>query len=139
MHSGPPRPSSSRHSLREILDLVCAESGLSLEALQGRGKTVRLANARSCVAVLAARFSNPRSGSAVDRLLSKGDGVSRRLRADHGRRAEAVQSYRLIYARCLSALSPAALLPSSAAAGVPIDVRTPADAISPLASVGAPL
>lgn len=114
-------------TLADITTLVCTESGLTLDALQGRGKPIRLANARSCLAVLSLRFGPPRCGSALDRLLCKGDGVSRRLRADHGRRLEMMPSYRAIYLGCLKAISSADFPPDPAAlAG--------ADKLSPLSA-----
>lgn len=119
-------------TLSELTTLVCQESGLTLDALQGRGKPIRLANARSCLAILSLRFGPPRCGSALDRLLRKGDGVTRRLRADHGRRLEQVPSYRAIYLRCLQSISgastPALALPSIFS---PVDVRHPGDSPSP--------
>lgn len=121
-------------TLSDLTTLVCQESGLTLDALQGRGKPIRLANARSCVAILSLKFGPYRCGSALDRLLCKGDGVTRRLRADHGRRLEMVPSYRAIYLRCLSSITSAPTPALGCCQPLPLGSGTPA--VFPKEAVG---
>ena len=91
-------------SLSDLIDVVCGQMDLHPEAIRGNGRTRRLVDARSCVAVLAARFAPRNSAQAVDDALLRGSGCCIWYRDRHTTRCKTFPEYAALFDRCLAAV-----------------------------------
>lgn len=104
-----PRPVFARgryipRSLSDLIDAVCLMSDIHRDGLTGNGRTRRLVDARSCVAVLAAEFAPRNSYQAVDDALLRGSGCCVWYRDRHEDRLKLYPEYRALYDRCRAAI-----------------------------------
>lgn len=104
-----PRPLFARgryipHSLSELIDAVCVLTDIHRDALTGNGRTRRLVDARSCIAVLAAEFAPRNSYQAVDDALLRGSGCCVWYRDRHEDRRKLYPEYAALHDRCRAAI-----------------------------------
>lgn len=105
----PPKPMFPRGryvpgTLDDLIILAAKMSDQHPLALSGNGRTRRIVDARSCVAVLALKFAPRQSASAIDDALVRGCGTTRWYRERHKDRLNLYPEYAALYARCLEAL-----------------------------------
>ena len=91
-------------SLASLIDFVCQQMDLHPAAITGNGRTRRLVDARSCIAVLASDFAPRNSLRGVDTALLRGDGMTRWYRERHKDRCRLYPEYAALYARCYAAI-----------------------------------
>ena len=94
-----------QHSLSGLIDAVCLLTDIHRAALTGNGRTRRLVNARSCVAVLAEEFAPRHSAQAIDEALLRGSGMATWYRSRHNDRLLLFPQYAAVYGRCRAAIT----------------------------------
>lgn len=99
-----PRGRYVPRTLDDLIILVAKLSDQHPLALSGNGRTRKIVDARSCVAVLALKFAPRQSPSAIDDALLRGVGTARWHRERHADRLKLYPEYAALYARCLEAL-----------------------------------
>ena len=99
-----PRGRYIPRSLSELIDAVCALTDIHRDALTGEGRTRRLVDARSCIAVLAAEFAPRNSYQAVDDALLRGSGCCVWYRDRHEDRRKLYPEYAALHDRCRAAI-----------------------------------
>ena len=93
-----------QHSLSGLIDAVCLLTDIHRAALTGNGRTRRLVDARSCVAVLAEEFAPRHSAQAIDEALLRGSGCCVWYRERHDDRLKLFAQYAANYGRCRAAI-----------------------------------
>ena len=93
-----------QHSLAGLIDAVCRLTDIDRAALTGNGRTRRLVDARSCVAVLAVEFTPRHSAQAIDDALLRGSGCCLWYRERHDDRLKLYPQYAAAYGRCRAAI-----------------------------------
>jgi len=91
-------------SLIKLIDLVARNADISPEAIRGGGRTVRLVNARFCIANLAEKFCPRLSARAIDDGMLRGEGCCMWARGRHQDRLRIYPDYAALYERCLAEL-----------------------------------
>lgn len=91
-------------SLSSLIDFVCQQMDLHPDAITGNGRSRRLVDARSCIAVLASDFAPRNSARGVDSALLRGEGMTTWYRERHRARCELYPEYAALYARCYAAI-----------------------------------
>lgn len=99
-----PRGRYIPHSLSTLIDAVCLLTDIHRDALTGTGRTRRLVDARSCVAVLAADFAPRHSYQVIDDALLRGSGCCVWYRDRHEDRLATFPEYRAMHDRCRAAI-----------------------------------
>ena len=94
-----------QHSLSGLIDAVCLLTDIHRAALTGNGRTRRLVDARSCVAVLAEEFAPRHSAQAIDDALLRGSGMATWYRGRHNDRLLLFCQYAAVYGRCRAAIT----------------------------------
>lgn len=92
------------YSLSNLIDAVCVFTDIHRDALTGNGRTRRLVDARSCVAVLAAEFAPRHSYQAIDDALLRGSGCCVWYRDRHEDRRALYPEYAAMFDRCREAI-----------------------------------
>ena len=90
--------------LASLIAFVATQTDLHPDAITGNGRSRRLVDARSCIAVLAMQFAPRLSARAVDHGLLRGEGTTIWHRARHLDRIKLYPEYGALYARLLAAL-----------------------------------
>ena len=93
-----------KHSLSGLIDAVCLLTDIHRDGLTGNGRTRRLVDARSCVAVLACEFAPRHSAQAIDDALLRGSGCCVWYRERHDDRLNLYPQYAAAYGRCRAAI-----------------------------------
>jgi hypothetical protein len=91
-------------SLSDLIDAVCLLTDIHRDGLTGHGRTRRLVDARSCVAVLALEFAPRHSEQAIDDGLLRGSGCCAWYRARHEDRRKLYPQYAALFDRCHAAI-----------------------------------
>lgn len=99
-----PRGRYIPRSLSDLIDAVCLLTDIHRDALTGNGRSRRLVDARSCVAVLAAEFAPRHSTYAVDDALLRGRGMTVWYRERHVDRLQLYSPYAAMFDRCRAAI-----------------------------------
>lgn len=99
-----PRGRYIPRSLSDLIDAVCLLTDIHRDALTGNGRSRRLVDARSCVAVLAAEFASRHSTYAVDDALLRGRGTTVWHRDRHDDRRALYPEYAAMFDRCRAAI-----------------------------------
>lgn len=99
-----PRGRYIPRSLSDLIDAVCALTDIHRDALTGNGRTRRLVDARSCVAVLAAEVAPRHSTYAIDDALLRGRGTTVWHRERHEDRRKLYPEYAAMFDRCRAAV-----------------------------------
>lgn len=100
-----PKGRYTPRSLSSLIVLVARMADLHPDAISGNGRSRRLVDARSSVAVLAEMFAPRNSARAVDDALLRGEGSTHWYRERHADRLKAYPEYEALYSRCLTYLS----------------------------------
>jgi len=91
-------------ALTKLIALVARNADISPESIRGGGRTVRLVNARFCIAKLAEEFCPRLSGRAIDDGMLRGEGCCLWARGRHQDRLRIYPDYAALYERCLAEL-----------------------------------
>jgi len=86
-------------SLSNLIDAVCLLTDIHRDGLTGHGRTRRLVDARSCVAVLSAEFAPRHSYQAIDDALLRGSGITKWHRERHADRRKLYPEYASMFDR----------------------------------------
>lgn len=92
------------HSLSNLIDAVCLLTDIHRDTLTGTGRTRRLVDARSCVAVLAQEFAPRHSYQAIDDALLRGKGCCVWYRERHEDRRKLYPEYAAMHDRVRAAI-----------------------------------
>jgi len=92
-------------SLSNLIDAVCLLTDIHRDGLTGHGRTRRLVDARSCVAVLAEEFAARHSAKAIDDALLRGSGCCVWYRERHHDRRKLYPEYAALFDRCHAAIT----------------------------------
>lgn len=99
-----PRGRYIPRSLSDLIDAVCLLTDIHRDGLTGNGRTRRLVDARSCVAVLAEEFAPRHSAKAIDDALLRGSGCCVWYRERHEDRRKLYPEYAAMFDRCRAAI-----------------------------------
>lgn len=99
-----PRGRYIPYSLGNLIDVVCLLTDIHRDALTGHGRTRRLVDARSCVAVLAAECAPRHSAQAIDDALLRGSGCCVWYRERHEDRRRLYPEYAGMFDRVRAAI-----------------------------------
>lgn len=99
-----PRGRYIPRSLSDLINAICLLTDIHRDALCGNGRTRRLVDARSCVAVLAEEFAPRQSGYAVDDALLRGRGTTAWYRQRHQDRLKTFPEYASMFGRIRDAM-----------------------------------
>jgi len=87
-------------SLNELVAFVGRQTDLHPDAICGNGRTRRLVDARSCIAVLAKIYAPRLSARAIDDGLLRGHGTCIWYRERHRERLKLYPEYAAMFVRC---------------------------------------
>jgi len=98
-----PFPERGRYIPRTLNGLVAfigRQTDLHPDAIYGNGRTRRLVDARSCIAVLAQVYAPRLSAAAIDDGMCRGSGTCIWYRARHRDRMKLYPEYAAMFVRC---------------------------------------